>query len=86
VKFKSGTIAPTRDGKFVRLAGSVEQGPIEPGMSLQIGFNDALSMTVVIAQVLGDGNPSVLLLECDDPDEAEWMMALNLTDETFDVG
>ena len=85
-EFRSGAAVPTQEGRLVRLAGSIERGTIEVGMSVCIGLNIALSMTVTIARAFREDDEDVLLLDCEDDEVAAVLVALNLTGELFQVG
>lgn len=62
--------------------GSLQTGPVSPGMSLCIQLSATFEMTIPIIDVLDSGE---LLIDCDDQEGVDNLLALGIADECLRI-
>lgn len=82
-QFHTTKISAGNDGCSVIVEGRVLSGEVRTGMELHIPLNGSFSTTVPIREVCAGG--AVLVLDCEDNDEVEFVLALNLGDEVLEI-
>ncbi|MCP9495820.1 MAG: hypothetical protein MSG64_15335 [Pyrinomonadaceae bacterium MAG19_C2-C3] len=74
------------DKKTIVVEGNLHEGVIEKGMFLKIAFNPSFGMTVPIVEVESKPeNRIIIILGCDDEEEAKWVEAWNFEDEYVEI-
>ena len=76
------------DRKLFVMAGSILEGEIQPGMSVHIRCNPSFDITAPIHSIetaLRQGVEDVCLCIQSDHEEADFLSAFNIRDETLEV-
>lgn len=74
------------DGRGVEVVATLNGGKIAPGMFLCIPMNRMLDFTVRIRQLTRLTPPYLhLVLECDDEEDAQLILAFHFNEETLQV-
>lgn len=87
-RFHARTAFELLDRGLVVLAGSVVEGEVRAGMFFHIVLNSQVSITSpidLIERPGGDDSKEIWLCVNADSEEAEFLLALDLDDETFEV-
>jgi len=82
-QFHTSKILAGNDGRSVIVEGRLLSGEVRTGMELHIPMNGSFSMTVPVREVCADG--LVLVLDCEDNGEMEFVLALNFGDEVLEI-
>ncbi|WP_143449904.1 hypothetical protein [Janthinobacterium sp. BJB304] len=81
--FHCASIEDYGNGQLAIVRGSLSSGTVSPGMSLQIGLSGTFGMTVPITDILDSGE---LLIDCDDQEGVEMLLAFDVANEDLDLG
>lgn len=68
--------------RAVIVRGSLQTGPVSPGMSLCIHLSTTFEMTIPIIDVLDSGE---LLIDCDDQEGVDNLLALGIANECLRI-
>ena len=81
--FHCTSIEDYGNGRLAIVRGSLSSGTVSTEMSLHIGLSGTFGMTLPITDILDSGE---LLIDCDDQEGVEMLLAFEVVHEDLDLG